>query len=175
MDSVLVSGVLLAAFLDTFILTGYLTYGGAISVAALAAFANGADRWDVFVYALIGALLAEGMNGLIANTPKVRSQVNDVLDRLRRSQTRMAAVTAALLHTAQDKVHMQLMKICTLRFFAGTRPINIILYSAQGTLTWPRLTLIPLATAIWVLFWTVVFDELTGAFFIFTYFYGVVE
>lgn len=158
-DSIAIS-ILLAAFLDTLIVTGYLTYGGAIAAAATVGFTAGMTHTEVFALSTIGIVLSEFINITFTRYSGIARRVRPVLDRLAERENWFSRLVARLIHRHDDGIFVRFLKLLGLRFFAATRPINTALLATQGPLHFVDYLSIIIVSTIWVGFWVIFFGNL---------------
>lgn len=162
MDELVLTSVAVAAFLDTWIVTGFFTYGAAISAAALVAFSNGGSRWEVFLMAISGVLVAEAINVTLSRLGKIDKIINSARIKMEKSERRSSHILIKFTHRNNDAFILQMTKLLIFRFIALTRPINLISFYSENRISLKNVLIVFGISIVWVFFWTVLFDQISS-------------
>jgi membrane protein DedA with SNARE-associated domain len=152
--------IVIAAFVDTFVLSGYFTYGAAIVAAATLAFTNGMTEQQVFVLASLGVFLAEVFNFISSKLVKTDKWLAPRLSSVKSKPSRFYRLVSIGLHQLDDSFLQSLLKHVLLRFVPITRPINSVLFGSLSSFSLRPFLVILVSSVIWVAFWVLIFGNL---------------
>ncbi len=152
--------IVLAAFVDTFILSGFFTYGAAIVAAATLAFTSGMSEQQVFFLALAGVVFAEVLNFFSSKLLKADRWLTPRILYLNEKPGRFYYLVSSGLHQRSDNFLHSAIKHTALRFIPISRPINSALFGTFSSFGPKAFLVILVSSATWMAFWVFLFGNL---------------
>ncbi len=156
--------IVFASFFDTFPLSGYFTYGGAISAAALAGFSQGMRFFEVVLLSVLGIIAADLLAVSASRLTRFSVRIQAVVEKRAFQEGGFLSQIFRLQHLSGDGMATRFLKLICMRFLAITRPINAILFFSAHRITFVNVIILFLVNVIWVVFWASVFYRASDLF-----------
>lgn len=170
--------LIIAAFADTFFLTGYIFYGSLVATSATAALVAGVDPILVGVASFLGCMLGEAANITASKTSdswreKLDKRAKRRLDARRPQEDSeengsstwfsgvlsiLRFVVAPVTHVQSETWYSTALKVTGRRFLASSRPLNAHFLVQVHSLR-RSFAALAFSSAVWVIFWLYIFDN----------------